>query len=501
AVWPAAQPPLGLTARLAIALAAGGIGALLGLWLAAKVAAAQAISAPRRRQPTPARDSDWGESAKRPISARDELGSDSLDDAGDEADRSAGLGRRRPLAVTEETGRSDFLECAPLPGAGACDPEALDLGGFEGEIGEPPLPKQPLFGSAGLSRPASAMQAPADPAAPDARCETVAAIDDEREPVREDAAQQAGATPRSDPAPTPLFAAPAATPTAKAPCAPYLQGVGDRPLNELGIVELVERFAQSLQRRAEAAVTPITLPQLKASRGHSASEVDRAPAELTGVSEEGASLSLALAAEEPAVFAIADEQKDDVATPLDIPAALRPIEFELADEDDELAPPLDFGLSLAMAPRPFDRADASDAREESDADERVKHDDDDSESDESGYGSLLAMKSPLGAAREFVRIDDETDDSEDDAIQPVVVFPGQPVRRASPAADGPSRAPFEAAPFRPFDGPAPGQAASQPDFADPAMPTRPPAMRADPRETERSLREALEKLQRMSGAA
>ncbi|MGN6499637.1 MAG: hypothetical protein ACTHKM_05770, partial [Tsuneonella sp.] len=119
AVWPAAQPPLGLTARLAIALAAGGIGALLGLWLAAKVAATQALSTPRRRQPAPARDSDWGESAKRPISARDELGSDSLDDAGDEADRSAALGRRRPLAVTEETGRSDFLECAPLPGAGA----------------------------------------------------------------------------------------------------------------------------------------------------------------------------------------------------------------------------------------------------------------------------------------------------------------------------------------------------------------------------------------------
>ena len=55
--------------------------------------------------------------------------------------------------------------------------------------------------------------------------------------------------------------------------------------------------------------------------------------------------------------------------------------------------------------------------------------------------------------------------------------------------------------FRPFDAPAQGHAPTYGAFATPAMPTRPPEQRADPGETERALRAALEKLQKMSGAA
>ena len=90
------------------------------------------------------------------------------------------------------------------------------------------------------------------------------------------------------------------------------------------------------------------------------------------------------------------------------------------------------------------------------------------------------MKSPLGH-REPVRIED-ADDAEEEA-EPVVVFPGQAARRAAPVAE---------APARPFD--APLQRAENSAAA-----VRHPS--ADPGATERALRDALEKLQRMSGAA
>ena len=67
--------------------------------------------------------------------------------------------------------------------------------------------------------------------------------------------------------------------------------------------------------------------------------------------------------------------------------------------------------------------------------------------------------------------------------EPVVVFPGQAARRAAPVAEVPAR---------PFD--APLQRAENSVGA-----VRHPS--ADPGATERALRDALEKLQRMSGVA
>lgn len=467
--WPAAQPPLGVTARLAIALVCAALGAFVGVYLARKVAASQTVESPRRRKAAPIEAAEWDLEAKRPLSPREDLGFDSID-AADEADRPLGLGRRRALAVTEESGRSDFLEAAPLPGQQAHVAEALDLGVFEDEAPEPQA--EPVEERRGR-RPAEVIEPedqvepePADFAPQWQRAERV------DEPVE---AFDLALDPDNLADEEPVEAAPAHASTA------------ERPLSELGIVELVDRFARSLQRRSEAAAAPVTLPQLKASRAPLSAAPEVAPAPQPA--EES------FAADELPTSEMAGDQ-DAAPTIPPLPAALRPIDFDELDSDEAFAPPAAFTLKLDAAERPFDRFDASETAESA---EPESDDAEDSASDDGGYGSLLAMRSPLGQSREFVRVDDE--DADADSPEPVVVFPGQLGRRATPAADGPSRAPIEPAGFRPFDGPVAGQGATQADFANPAASVRPAAQRPDPRETERSLREALEKLQRMSGAA
>ena len=102
------------------------------------------------------------------------------------------------------------------------------------------------------------------------------------------------------------------------------------------------------------------------------------------------------------------------------------------------------------------------------------------------------MKSRL-SGQEFARVD-ETEDDFGDAPEPVVTFPGQDsVEQHEPT---PAPAPQPSAgqdAARPFDAPQ----------APPSSQPMPSARQspADASETERALREALEKLQRMSGAA
>ncbi len=92
-IIPFAAPPLGMTARLLIALAFTFAGAVAGLFIARQVANAHRSHMDGGRQP---------------IAAHDELG----DDGFDATPRSG----RRMLAMKEEEGqRSDFLDFAPLP--------------------------------------------------------------------------------------------------------------------------------------------------------------------------------------------------------------------------------------------------------------------------------------------------------------------------------------------------------------------------------------------------
>lgn len=125
----AAQPPLGVTARVLIALAAAGAGAVGGLLLARRIVASHAVHPQSQRAE---------EASKKPISATEELGEDGLFADDDEFDLMTG--RRRDLAVHDESARSELLDLAPLPGIDPyVAPEPLDLGDFRAGTGVEPV--------------------------------------------------------------------------------------------------------------------------------------------------------------------------------------------------------------------------------------------------------------------------------------------------------------------------------------------------------------------------
>jgi hypothetical protein len=473
----AAQPPLGATARIGLALVAAALGAVAGILVARKVAAANAQGAASRRaaalRPSTASP---GRAAKRPISAHDELGEGGIDAADDEepAPREAFAGRRRALAVTEESARSEFLAFAPLPGQSLnAEEEPLDLLSFEQPAALQPEAaaasdapeREPeraaraqdfAFGSSILSTPAPHAQPVVHFGQAEAR-----------------SAEQASFMRASEPEPQPGIAPP----------------VAERALGELGLVELVERFAIALQRHREQAHVVAAIEPA----------VPDAPPPFIRAAESGPAI-------EPA----------EMPQERPLPVALRPFGFDEpltgdadeGDEDEEGLPDFDFAAALSIDRVPFAAEpagpDASDAPAGAEHDAALEDEIEEEigETAEAEYTSLLAMKNPFGNLREPVRIDDLDEDDAGD--EPVVVFPGQAARRASPAPDGPAR---DAAPgfggadsARPFDAPLARahQAASlgRASFAAPAA--RKPS---EPGETERALRDALEKLQKMSGAA
>lgn len=436
----AAQPPLGVTARIAVALAAAVLGGAAGVFVAGKVRAAHAPR-PVNRRAAAMRSAvdDTPRSAKRPISAHEELGEGGLDSdvfEGDELPRAPIAGRRRALAVNDENVRSDFLDFAPLPGqASEAIAEPLDLNGFaqaedthgvEGVSVPVDDAVQDLsFGSEALSRPRPfappeediAMHQPfQSPAIPFVRA------DDSFDPAKpvEDT--------RSDP-------------------------LAERAVSDLGMVELVERFALALDRhKAKAAQVEEAAPLVFPAAANPFSQSGPEPAEAASPS---------------------------------VPAALRPVTFDLGDddndEDDSLAAiGFDFGAALRSAPRQFDAPPVAvlDPAETTDA---IEADGEDVVED--SYTSLLAMKPSFAAPREPVRIDDGAFSEGEFDVEPVVVFPGQ--ASGSPVASAPG--------YRAFDK-VPTVAVRDSEVAAPPRKPHGP-------DTERALREALEKLQRLSGAA
>jgi hypothetical protein len=215
----------------------------------------------------------------------------------------------------------------------------------------------------------------------------------------------------------------------------------DAPLEDLGIVQLAERLGRSMHRRlieskprpeeSEAdvlAVPPPVVPD--ALRAF----MDCPPEDF---------------APQPAA---AEEVSVEVPAPV-IPAVLPSFAFGAYDADED--------------------------------------EDDDGIADES-CSSLLSMNNPFRPTEEFVRIDepDEPEDEDDDAIEPVVVFPSQePAATESDSAEELATAPNVARPFDAPHEPVPSTAPARPRAA------------PDPVGTERALRSALANLQRMSGAA
>lgn len=342
----AAQPPLGATARIAVALLAAVIGAGAGLFVARRIAAAQMERPVARTVAATHHDNQADDSgAKRPISAHEELGAGGFD-AQEPDSAPEFLRSRRSVATPDE---SKFLASAPLPGRSDAD-EPLDLMEFD------------------------ALAEPADLA------------EDEASLTQAESGASNSHSAPDDSAPPVAIAA--------------------RPLSDLGVVELVERFAHALERH-------------------------KAEAQRLGT--------------EPTV-----------------PAALRPFAFD-TDEGESDLPDLDLTSALSHG-RGDSTAPLVGLAEESDEEE-----------DAADYPSLLAMKSPFGLTREPVRIDDEQ--TTDAGTDPVALFPGQSARD-------------------PF-------ASATPTRASDAQVDRATPPRSAPRagDTERALRDALEKLQRLSGAA
>ncbi len=556
-IFEATTPPLGFGAKALIALAAAVIGAICGLVIARKVVAANAAPAkPRKRGANARRAVDVP--AKRPIVATEELGEEGLgpvaedhamddyddedEDEEDEFEQGPPLaapipGRRRPLSVTDDSGPSDFLVSVPLPGdpdpyrdaapeAVAADHAgALHSSAIAAEDAPRPfdLPLAMPAEDAVIIDAASDTASDVEPRDPDVLHLAAA----EEEPVMpEHAFSRSPLDLRPADEAAPAFAAPvteaeqparqifgAPQQPVPAPIAPFAAPQGNaRSLAELSMADLIARFGRALEAERQAPVAapeapsaalpafaPPTIAEPETDDQPVAFTFQRAPAAAADAARPfaaPASKEEVASAPEPLapvqMFAAAEE------APAAVPQALRPLDLGEFDEDEQDDDPFadDFGLPFggATAARSFDQPEgeaapafaAPFAAHPAEADE-------DEDANEDAYSSLLSMKSPFGAGREFVRIEDEDDEmaGADAVPDAVVTFPGD--RPAVPTG-------FDGA--RPFDapqGPAP--------FAQPgsplsrAVPTTPAQRPADPAETERALRDALDKLQRMSGAA
>jgi hypothetical protein len=423
ALVPSAAPPLGFTAHAAIALVGGIAGAALGLLLARRIALAHAADAP----PRSFADEDEAQPL-RPFFASEELGEEGL------AEPSPLPHRRRPLAIAED----DAL--LPDHSEGTPD-EPLELATF-GDLDEAEEPMPETEPDPALEALPGEVHASVEPSWQDEPMTDPSSF----EPSSNDGADGKG--PAFEPFAQPRSAADAREPLPFAP--PSLRRLD------------VGAFADDeAEEDIPAAEEEYPVPQLAvveaAGPGFAGDgpEVDRPLEELGLVqlaARLGASLEKrrALAAQRPAMAAPAPIAPDDAfeaAEPEEAARAMadffapRPA-VEPADSESESAAP--------VAPLSLSRFAPSDDEDDEDEDE-------DEDDDEAEYSSLLGMTNPLARQPEFVRAAATETPAEDFA--------------------------------RPFDPPQDLET-----WADPAAPR-------DAADAERSLRDALATLQRLSGAA
>ncbi len=278
--------------------------------------------------------------------------------------------------------------------------------------------------------------------------------------------------------------------------------------DELSNVELLERLALTMNRRRERPVA--TAPATTVAKADIPEELPAAPEEVAPV-----------AAPEPVAQAVTEQV--DAPPAAEIPAALRPVQFDDSAEEEPLPafiPPRHIGATGEAerdeevppfaapakqdAPKGLSRLPSlpdgkvEEATEGQDAaeDEHVL---------EEGYSSLLNLSrqgsGPATGKGQFIRVEEPERDSNE--IEPVVVFPGQASRNPAPFAKPENPEPEEAETQSAPEPEIPVHADGRPPFAPPPEenPAGKSAKRQDPEETERALRSALATLQRMSGAA
>ncbi len=508
-IIPATAPPLGLTARILLALTLAALGALLGAAIGRRIARPKVEVRQRRRGATPiddtvklrTRDAHPDAPARRPISAHDEIGEGSAAIAGPD-NQYAIAGRRRSLAIAEDDDRAVFHDFAPLPGG---SPQILEI--TEVAFEEADEPETPLdLGDFASDQPGESFASPVgerqifqpNPVANAELACQIAPAQDYRQVSGLPATETTAALAKFE------------------PVAPF-QPAQVENLESLDMVSLAERLGQSMQRRRErasaaiAAALPSSAPQ--AAPFESAPEV--------GDETSFAGLGLQFTAQPEKIdfeaYAAPDESSAPPQTivPLaevppalkTMPAALRPISLEYGQDEDQedyhrLLPPRMISMPTPSPEVQVDIAqiDMANAKDLALANVNEVMDESDEAIDEDdGYSSLLNLSRAASPRQSFVRIEDEPAASET-AIEPVVIFPGQAARVAATApvaeAETGEEATSAAAPtsFRRFDAPATAGYGQQ-VAADEALTAQ------DPQETEMALRAALASLQRMSGAA
>lgn len=174
----AAAPPLGITARILVALLMAALGALIGAMLGRRLARPKVEARERKRSAKTnepeqarvrARDSHPDAPVRKPISAHEEFGEEPVHA---EAPAAPGILANRRRSLTAEPEPAAFVpqEVAPLPGG---EPQILDLAGAEvvQPVASAPLPAAPqptdlnayeTDDSAPAESPASGWAAPAE---------------------------------------------------------------------------------------------------------------------------------------------------------------------------------------------------------------------------------------------------------------------------------------------------------------------------------------------------
>ena len=453
-VIPAAAPPLGVTARILIALVMASIGAALGVLLALRLSRPKIVVRERKRNASnpggaaTAEAAMWNQRdiftdgpARRPISAHEELG--------DALDSPVQMGsRRRALAVAEHDAQPfQPQEAAPLPGG---EPQIFDIATTELDpVSLAPAPEEeraPLDLGA-FAEPAQD-PAPMMPAQPQPKLDWSAPL-----PPEPPIALEPSVT--SDPQPAP------ANP---------------------GITDLARRLQESMARRRAAKAEPASAP---APSPMSATPLEPttampsefglpAPGQPAFVPPPPIPVYAAAPFTAPSTAAVAP------AASAPMPAALRPVALDLAEDEEpvdlaQLMPrhlAMPQGAPLApSAPAPVSVQPSIDFAPEEDAEPAMP------QADESAFASLLSIETPR---QEFVRIE-EPEQHPATTVEPVVIFPSQ-MAAAQPIAS------------RPFDAPS-AAVAGDPAAAAVAAPA------VDQTEAELALRSALTNLQRISGVA
>lgn len=470
AVIPAAAPPLGFTARTLVALVLTATGALLGFVIGRRIGGRRAAAVPRQHTASPvptvrARDSHPDAPPRRPFSASEHLPAPEPVEMADPPFS----GRRRALAVTDETKPAEHRDIVPLPGSGEVMP--LDLSTLFAEIESEGAARdeEALFAGPVVAEPVE--QPFEEPV------EVVAKVAAEPVPSLNEAVVPTSGPVAAPPVPV-VVAAPVVAAVAPPPAVRAASPVAAAPLETLGVVQLVERLALAIgehrQRYPESGAPEGFAEALRALGGTAPlpSKVSEPEPETPALP---AAAPAAVAPRPAPAPAIARFEKAPVVTLPVTPAPWIP-----AADDDALELPAQAARFLRIeTPAEASPVVPADAEDEILAAEDTAA---------GGYSSLLSvpvMRQPdtveegadepsppepaeASGRQMFVRIDQPL---EAPGAEPVVIFPGH---AATPA------------------GQQPGESPRQPLVSGQSS--------LDREEADRALRAALATLQRMSGA-